>query len=432
VSRIPARVSRSCHTADPLHRNVNLISRMRPEAKSGLLAALTAVVIVYGSLYPFDFRVPEGEGAVSALLHSRAIILSSHGDFVANVLLYMPLGWFGIQSMPRRMSVSLRLFLMVIGGTMISLTMELAQYYDAGRVTAINDIYTNLLGTITGSLGGIYLSGRWRVPLIAEILEKPIPAMIIVAWAGYRFYPYVPTIDLHKYWNALKPVILNPVFSLESLYRHTTIWLTIFAFISMLVGHRRSILLVPLFCGCVLIARVMIVDTVLSVAEIMGAGVALCFWPIMRATSYRQRAAVLLLLLGTAVVIERLKPFQFQSVARDFGWVPFRSLMEGSIAINVMTFCEKSFLYGALLYLSMEAGGRLRTAVLIVGGILFTTSWVETYLPGRSAEITDLVMVLLLAGGFALFLKPSANSLGVQHSSVGKASEGFAEDRLVG
>jgi hypothetical protein len=30
------------------------------------------------------------------------------------------------------------------------------------------------------------------------------------------------------------------------------------------------------------------------------------------------------------------------------------------------------------------------------------TSWAETYLPGRSAEITDAVMVLLVASGFAL------------------------------
>ena len=76
--------------------------------------------------------------------------------------------------------------------------------------------------------------------------------------------------------------------------------------------------------------------------------------------------------------------------------------MAGSIAVNVISFCEKSFLYGSLLYLFTEASGRLRTAVLVVGGALFVTSWLETYLPGRSAEITDPVMVLLLAGAFTL------------------------------
>ena len=367
-----------------------------------LLTALTAVVIVYGSLYPFDFRVPaEGDGAVTALLRSWATP-PSRGDFVANVLLYMPLGWFGVLSLTQRMSVGLRLFLMIIGGTTLSVTMELTQYFDAGRVTAADDVYANLLGTMLGSLSATYLSGRWRVPLIVEISANPIPAALMAAWAGYRLYPYVPTIDLHKYWNALKPVILDPSLSLEGLYRHTTTWLTTFALIATLVGPRRSALLVPLFCGCILAARVLIVDTTLSVAEIAGAAVALCLWPIMLAMPHRRRAAALFVLLGATVVVERLQPFQFQAPGRDFGWVPFRSLMAGSIAVDVMSFFEKSFLYGSLLYLFTQAGGRLRTAVMIVGGVLFATSWAETYLPGRSAEITDLIMALLLAGGFAL------------------------------
>jgi len=49
-----------------------------------------------------------------------------------------------------------------------------------------------------------------------------------------------------------------------------------------------------------------------------------------------------------------------------------------------------------------EAGGRPRTALSLVGGMLLATSWAELYLPGRSAEITDFVILLLLAGGFAL------------------------------
>ena len=259
-----------------------------------------------------------------------------------------------------------------------------------------------MLGTIIGSLGGILLSGSRRVPLTAAISAKPIPAALIATWVGYRLYPYVPTIDLHKYWNALKPVIYAPILAPEDLYRHTTIWLTIFAFVSELVGSRRSVMAAALFCGGILVARVLVVDTVLSAPEIAGAGIALCLWPAMLLLSHRRCAAVLFVMLGIAVVVGRLQPFQFQSVARDFGWVPFRSLMAGSIAVNVMSFCEKSFLYGSLLYLFTEAGGRLRTAVLIVGGTVLLTSWLETYLPGRSAEITDLLMVLLLAGAFAL------------------------------
>ena len=386
-----------------LHQNDDQSARAHASARFVLLTVITVAVITYGSLYPFEFRVPaEGDGPVSTLLRSWATP-PGRGDFLANILLYMPLGWFGILSLPRRMSIGLRLVLIILCGTILSVSIELAQYFDADRMTAAGDVYANSLGAILGGLGATCLSRRrWRVPLVARLSAEPIPVTLIAAWAGYRLYPYVPTIDLHKYWNALKPVILNPTLPLEDLYRHTTIWLTTFALIAALVGQRRSAMIAPLFCGCMLAARVLIVDATLSGAEIAGAAAALCLWPAMLTLSSRRRAAALFMLLGAAVIAERLQPFQFQHAARDFGWVPFRSLMKGSIAVNVMSFFEKSFLYGSLFYLFTEAGGRLRTAVFIVGGALFATSWAETYLPGRSAEITDLIMALLIASGFAL------------------------------
>ena len=230
----------------------------------------------------------------------------------------------------------------------------------------------------------------------------PIPALLIGVWVSYRLYPYVPTIDLHKYWNALKPAILDPTITFYDLYRHTAIWLTLFGLIERIVGHRRTGILAPLFAGCILFARVLIVGTVLSVGEIAGAALAVCVWPILIAFNQRWRVTVLVLLLGSYVIAERLQPFEFQPFARNFGWVPFRSLMSGSIEINVMSFLEKSFLYGSLIFLLCEAGWSRRSSAIAVAASLFATSWAQTYLPGRSAEITDAILALVLASGFAL------------------------------
>jgi hypothetical protein len=178
--------------------------------------------------------------------------------------------------------------------------------------------------------------------------------------------------------------------------------LTILVLIAAVVGHRRSFLIAPLFCGALLVARVLILGAVLSVAEIAGAIIALCLWPLLLALSARRRSASVFMLLGGVAIFERLQPFQFQSVGRPFRWQPFWGLMEGSIGVDVMSFFEKSFLYGSLLFLFVEAGGRLRTAAILVCGVLFATSWAETYLPGRSAEITDAVMALLIAVAMSL------------------------------
>jgi VanZ family protein len=376
-------------------------------ARFGLIAVIIVAVIAYGSLYPFQFRIPaRGDGPINALLSSWMAI-PGRGDFIANILLYIPLGCFGVLSLPRRLRP--RLFIVVAGGTLLSVIVELAQYFAVGRLTSATDVYANLAGTTLGGLGVTSLSRPWRVPLTTAFSPNPVPMVLIATWTGYRLYPYVPTVDLHKYWNALKPIVLHPVLSFEALYHHATIWLTIFALIGELVEQRAVAMLSILFCLFVLTARVLVDGTILSASEVMGAAVAICLLPLLLYISNRQRAVALFALLGVAVIINRLQPFEFAPIPRDFGWLPFCSLMSGSIAVNVMALFEKSFLYGSLIYLFVEAGGRLSTAAFIVGLTLFATGCAQMYLPHRSAEITDVIIALLLAGGFALAREPPLN-----------------------
>ena len=59
-----------------------------------IATAIVTVVIIYGSLYPFNFRPPvEGlKPAVRALVDSWADA-PSRSDFIANILVYMPFGF---------------------------------------------------------------------------------------------------------------------------------------------------------------------------------------------------------------------------------------------------------------------------------------------------------------------------------------------------
>src|SRR5258707_1080227 len=82
--------------------------------------------------------------------------------------------------------------------------------------------------------------------------------------------------------------------------------------------------------------------------------------------------------------------------------------MQGSIDVDVLSFLEKFFLYGSLIWLLVEAGISHRSSTLSVGGTLLVTSIAETYLPHRSAEITDALMALLIAVIFALVTRGDA------------------------
>ena len=381
--------------------------RAKLSRQYAIVTLAMALVIAYGSLYPFDFSLPlAGPGPVQALLATWAR-KPGRGDFLANVLLYAPLGFFAALTVTDRLRPTSRFLVPILLGAILSISMELVQYYDVGRDTSAPDVYANVLGSALGALPGMIFGGFFHWPLMGEITANRIPVLLVLAWAAYRLYPFVPTIDLHKYWNALKPIILTPNFSGYDLFRHTAIWLTIFTLVSKIAATLRPSLLVPLFAAIVLSSKILIVSTTLSVAEVAGAVAAYLIWLAFHRRG-RGYLAIVIVLFSATIVAQRLEPLQFTTHSVPFGWIPFRSFMQGSIDVDVLSFLEKFFLYGGLIWLLGEAGLSRRAAAGIVAATLLATSIAETYLPHRSAEITDALMAILIAVIFALVTRGDA------------------------
>jgi VanZ family protein len=359
-------------------------------------------VIAYGSLYPFQFHIPmNGIGPVSTFLatwNERP----GRGDFLANILLYLPLGFFLLLGSERGSQVAGKLIWAVLAGAMLSLTIELTQYYDEGRVTSATDFYANTLGTLLGSGAALTLGANFRWPFVGAVAARPIPTMLVCAWLAYRLYPYVPTIDLHKYWRALKPVILTPSLSPYDLFRQTAIWLSLYALLEAVVRQRRSAYIGLLFAIGVMVARIFVIDAELRMAELAGATVALAIWLMLLRLPERLQMGTAGMVLCAYVIALRLEPFHFQAASHAFTWVPFLGFMQGSLVVGTLSFLEKFFLYGTTLYLLTSSFRRRLPVTISVATLLFATSWAETWLPDRSAEVTDGLMVLIIALIFAL------------------------------
>jgi VanZ family protein len=322
----------------------------------------------------------------------------------------LPLGFFGSLAFAGSDRTFRRILLVAFAGGLLSTTMELAQYYIAGRVSAADDVYANLIGTVLGAIVGNFAGGDFLWLQFPDIAANRVPCMLLGLWLVYRLYPYVPTIELHKYWDALKPVVFHPRPTGYDLFRYTAIWLTVGSLIEAIGGRRRGWLLFPLFIATVLAAKIAIIGKTLSAAEIDGAAIALTVWLLLAISiSARIRAAAIALLFSAYIVVERLEPFQF-SAYRAFGWIPFRSFLYGSVEVNITSFLEKAFLYGSLIWLLDRSGLRSEVSTILVAILLFATSWAEIYLPGRSAEITDALMALLIGVIIAAIKTPTEGS----------------------
>lgn len=389
---------------------------MRDRFEPGYLiaTAIILVIVVYGSLYPFDFHEPAGGvGPFTTLIQTWNVPPAGLGDLAANVLLYFPLGFFGLLSIRSGERAGNRVILPIVFGLLLCVAMELLQYYDEGRVTNFSDVYLNTCGTALGGLAGMIVGADLRWPHARRLFAEPVPCLLFIAWLGYRLFPYVPTTDLHKYWDALKPVVLTPSLPPYDLFRYAVMWLTICHIVEAVVGRHRARFLIPIIVAGTFAAKVMIVTKVLTVAEILGAILAFGLWIVALRASTRMRFALAAVLLAALIVAERLEPFHFSPFENHFGWIPFLSLMEGSLEVNIQSFLEKFFLYGSLMWLLTVSGMRLSGGAILVSATLLVTSMMEIYLPNRSAEITDAVMALLIAAMFGLVQQVSKNARAV-------------------
>lgn len=340
----------------------------RYSRRFAILTAGVVALILYGSLYPFAFH------ACGPPRFAHTGILSDRGDVLSNVLLYLPLGFFGTLWL-RRSALTV-----AVAGTALSFAIELAQSCDYGRVPSLADIYANGAGTVLGCLAA------------SAVREPGFAAVAVACWIGSRLLPYLPSLNLGKYRAAIHAVFATP--QPLPAFHYFALWLAAAAFLSSQASLVFAIVVV-------LAARVAIVDVAPLPAEAVGAVCAAILWSLV--SRWRGRFALVATVFLAFVVVSALEPFHFLAAPRHFGWIPFESFMNGPRENASRVFLEKSFTYAALVWLPVRAGMSLGRATALAAGLVFVLRVAQVYLPGRSAEVTDAVMVLMMAGTMAAF-----------------------------
>lgn len=309
------------------------------------------------------------------------------GDLISNILLYVPLGIFAARSLRRGSPWTAVLFATLLGFA-LSTAIEFTQFYDSARYSDLCDIYANGAGALFGALGALFL----RHDRFPGICWRPFALLLLVIWIGDALFPYVPQFDAPQYAAFLK-TFQSPRFPAIDVYAQVVFWLAAAMILEALFGVLSSRFLLPLLVGGILLAR--FVNAVLSSADIAGGVIAAAAW--IAISRFPRRALLIATLFLVFVILQALQPFTFLSQPRPFGWIPFLGFMQGSRYSGTRVFLEKSFTYGALVWLWVQAGFSWTLTTVFAVTLEFSLRLAQTYLPGRSAEITDAIMVLILA-----------------------------------
>lgn len=156
--------------------------------------------VVYGSLVPFDFRPLPLDAALRAFAHIRYLKLGidSRADWVANILLYIPLPflWLGAVSSEgryfRQLFFSVFFFLFFVA---LSVTIEFTQQFFPPRTVSLNDIIAEVFGTAIGVM--IWWSSGTKIrALVQSVLAQgrnaAIAGLILytIGYLAFSLFPY--------------------------------------------------------------------------------------------------------------------------------------------------------------------------------------------------------------------------------------------------
>jgi VanZ family protein len=366
------------------------------------LLFLTIALIAYGSFYPFNWdwsRLASANngGYPTSLPWGRTI----RSDIVANLLFYIPLGALLIAlSSPRRAPL-LNLLRAIALGTALSVCVEYLQHATPPRTPSLTDVLLNSASTGIGAIGYWWLRRAVGMPQLRARGFDPALLVLLGLWAAFHMAPFMPSVRLRQIYTALQP-ILEFDLTLGGTARYFASYLIVSAALRALVKRENFWLTFAAAAFLSMASRLLVVGQVLSPDEILGFALALPLVLALRDQPHKRAAMPVLLVVAIAWFIYALAPFDFQTRAQTFQWVPFAGFLENNMDRAYVQFFAKLFLYLGFVWLAAHAGFRARTAGVIGALIAGMIEGAQIYLPGRNAEITDPLLVLACAALVAL------------------------------
>ena len=168
---------------------------------------LYLVFVIYGSLVPL---VPNHLSFETALTHFKHIPYlnlgaASRADWIANIVLYIPLAYIASSNFNRVHALLGRLLIAITilaFCLLIAISVEFSQLFFPPRTVSLNDLIAEALGSLIGVLGWLFLSayfsGLWRQLLSANKLSaKSAIIFYILIYTALSLFPYdfVTSID---------------------------------------------------------------------------------------------------------------------------------------------------------------------------------------------------------------------------------------------
>jgi VanZ family protein len=373
-------------------------------------AIVYALLIVYGSLYPFTGWHGPLDSALDFLTApwSRYITRS---DVLTNILVYLPFGALVARAQRHWLTPAAAFALALLAGLLLSFSMESLQAFLPGRVSSRLDWLLNGLGTALGALLSALVQGRWA-PLRGLMLLRhrwflpghtaDLGLAVLGLWALAQLIPLLLFLDpeslqrgLWSLWRALlQPSLLH----WQQLFADSLGIAGLGLFVTLYARSSKSVMpLYVAFIVAVLLLRVPVMSWRLSLETGAGAVLGLAIAMSLLRSPQPLRLAVAASMIFAGFVLAKLAPelSLWFKPPREINWIPFDGRMHSLYGFSEMLANLWPFLALATL---AQAAAPVRRHAWLGGLVVLTVSialeQAQQGVPGHRPDITNILLAL--------------------------------------
>ena len=364
---------------------------------------IVIVLIVYGSLYPWDFHSTQlAASPFWVLLHSWPDHIDRFlfRDIAVNVAIYLPVGVFGFLAFRQKFHTPFALTVTVLLALALSSSIEMTQLFDDARECSAFDVVCNVSGTVLGVALG-YVHQQWLKRFFAraettKLLHPSGAVLLFYTWLAYQGFPLFTVLSRTRLDDKFRYLFVAVSISPLETFSYFVEWLVVAQLLENVLGANRTRrLLPPPLLLLVLAAKLLVAGRIVTWSELAGAVLACICWYFL--SGDRRRTAVVGGLIVSLLIVRGLVPYHWSRIANPFSWVPFGGFLRAEWDFGLLTLLQKCFWYGSAVWLLRAAGWRLIHAAVAVAVLLGAIEVIQIHLPGRVAEITDPLLALILA-----------------------------------
>lgn len=413
------------------------------------------VFVIYGSLVPWHFN---GLSINEALDRFQTIPylelgMASRADWVANILLFIPLAFFGMARLSWQQQSSRKLFATVFvlaGSVFLCFAIEFTQLFFPPRTVSLNDLIAETLGAIIGIMVYWFLGGTFIQWLETWQAKQSDSSFYLQSYLVILFLYNVLPLDLtlspvefyHK-WREGRIILLpfsgfkGDIFQdIYDTMADIALWVPVPWLWLKKLRLSSGQLLVRVFASASIIElfQLFVYSRVTDVTDVLlaviGAGIGVILLGFYGNGSAEQgrgiglksakgsflKLCIVYVLWGMVIVAVFWYPYDFQLNNGHFSiWterffkVPFHAYYYGTefraiteVFHKILFFIPLGVVSGLMVIQIKSQSKSLMLASIMVAIFALLVEFGQLFLPNKNADITDLILEVL--GGYLGFM----------------------------